>query len=1458
MATGSALNLSLLSRGVGEVKRNGTEKVDVIFEPQDYFNFVEGSHERPFFLPPLQPRYGFTTHEPPQLSSRKDDIRYTQSYTKDAVHLPKTFTTRKGALLLFSEDMANRTRPTEHHKKHRALGFHSNQDVTDSTNPITMPEEHDLKTVDDLAKSILSYGGFDEGKMNLKFLQKQRRYDFDRQIRPGFSAKRYLSTWTKTWDDNVLEKVISKGYLTEKSLFYYNPLLPHLSRRLNDDLSHYPTPYKLLRSMLISPGSLSGYTFYRVRPESQETDYYDIAEEEDEESRLSRSRGAGSVKVASLAADGHLHEAVYSQLDKKSQAEVLTDLLVKGAVHYALEKQQVYATKIVELPEEETKNIPKFDMRDAVESMLQSSEQRGVPAQVLDADLPERDDRSQQSGSFKGSKLGQHRRGPTGELSVTWRDDASSHSSASGRGLPTTLPGPAPLPPIGHQDKSHTQLTPIGEASREHTQAYIAQTNTEEEEEGWAGGRVVERPADGRAPAERDALQREAEERRRQNAEKRRNRVSAHSVDLEGQVLGAQGFMSSSDSLGPGSQHSTSWHQGGHKQQQWKGSQQSLRSHGSRKTSGSQVDGGADSSSARGSVVYGPDGQVIKVGETMKLSARAPDIVNIHDANVLPPHHIDASDESDAEVPDAWKGSQRPRSGRRSEASITKRRESPRSVTEQVIIDKLTSHASQIADSILSQNDSGQFLEEDIRRAAALWMDTHPPRDISRSQSVQDLPDNFLRISRLHVMTVIQEVMKGQKRKSAGPTVAEYRDKIRGNIITALAKATGLSEADIPTDAELDPALLEQLANQNLAPEDIEIYHDEETGRSYIRSRNRVINEAMGGVEPGHIYQPAGKADGKRVSIPTDRKTHDLGEIGVVNYGGAEKPSSDKAPSEKTPSEVGSKKGSVVGSKKGSIAAGDESLRSGASGEQGDLQKVMADLEQAGSPSRSGEGVSLKSGKSGDKKSQVSEKKKDEFVVGKVQNKKELEELYYRSPEPPEEKKPIEPTKPKTPQSKKSKEPTLVPPKEKEPPKEKAPPKEKKPSTPMKKEKVEAAPAPAAPVKAPKPPPGKPKAGKKPAKAAVGGKKAEGKGAKKKGKGKKKEEEPETAVEAVPPVKEPTPEPLPKEASPKPPSAASEKSESFHQENSDDEEDYIIVRDETMSPEAAPDKGLNLTNSVEEEEPEEEQSEPEVDTEDMSEADKLRMISNREARNAKRAAAADKRRQEVERKRREREEAIKRERDLAERQDKLKAEQEELRRQKEEERRLRAEAEEAERDEVMKEEVERQRREKAELEREKRRKEEYARKLEEMKRKHEDDEKKRQEELERKRLEELERRKEEEEMMARMAEEERLEYERKKREEEEERKRQEELEKKRREEEAARALEEARRLAEEMARKQAELEARLRFNRSLQLESEGLDHTQDITKAFVFSYYELLNWLGLDIPEFELLKLNEY
>ena len=80
---------------------------------------------------------------------------------------------------------------------------------------------------------------------------------------------------------------------------------------------------------------------------------------------------------------------------------------------------------------------------------------------------------------------------------------------------------------------------------------------------------------------------------------------------------------------------------------------------------------------------------------------------------------------------------------------------------------------------------------------------------------------------------------------------------------------------------------------------------------------------------------------------------------------------------------------------------------------------------------------------------------------------------------------------------------------------------------------------------------------------------------------------------------------------------------------------------------------------------------------------------------------------------------------------------------------------------------------------------------------------------------------------------------------------------KQQEEDARRAMEEARQMANEMARKQAVLEARLTFNRQLRSEATSLVHSHDINRAFVFSYFELLQWLGLDIPEFMLSSLIE-
>ena len=76
----------------------------------------------------------------------------------------------------------------------------------------------------------------------------------------------------------------------------------------------------------------------------------------------------------------------------------------------------------------------------------------------------------------------------------------------------------------------------------------------------------------------------------------------------------------------------------------------------------------------------------------------------------------------------------------------------------------------------------------------------------------------------------------------------------------------------------------------------------------------------------------------------------------------------------------------------------------------------------------------------------------------------------------------------------------------------------------------------------------------------------------------------------------------------------------------------------------------------------------------------------------------------------------------------------------------------------------------------------------------------------------------------------------------------------RREEEVREQMEEARRVAAELARKQLEFKRRVEFLQGLHTEAAGMSHTQNVTRAFVFSYYELLQWLGLEVPEFERLK----
>ncbi|XP_055733504.1 uncharacterized protein KIAA2012 homolog isoform X2 [Salvelinus fontinalis] len=227
------------------------------------------------------------------------------------------------------------------------------------------------------------------------------------------------------------------------------------------------------------------------------------------------------------------------------------------------------------------------------------------------------------------------------------------------------------------------------------------------------------------------------------------------------------------------------------------------------------------------------------------------------------------------------------------------------------------------------------------------------------------------------------------------------------------------------------------------------------------------------------------------------------------------------------------------------------------------------------------------------------------------------------------------------------------------------------------------------------------------------------------------------------------------------------------------------------------------------------------------------------------AEKAERRRLEVERKRKEREEERRRQQEREEREECMRLELEEEQNQRAEELRLRRLAEEEERQRLEEKETERIRREQAEKEREWRKKEEKRRQLEMIQKIRQEEEERRAAELELQRLEEAVSKEEERRRLAAMEDHEKREYLQKQEEEEEERKKAVE-ERKRREEAATQwAEEEARLQAELFARQRAMLEQQLQFRRGLLTEAGALGQTQDISRAWVYSYFQLIQLLGL-------------
>ncbi|KAB0356633.1 hypothetical protein FD754_000789 [Muntiacus muntjak] len=244
--------------------------------------------------------------------------------------------------------------------------------------------------------------------------------------------------------------------------------------------------------------------------------------------------------------------------------------------------------------------------------------------------------------------------------------------------------------------------------------------------------------------------------------------------------------------------------------------------------------------------------------------------------------------------------------------------------------------------------------------------------------------------------------------------------------------------------------------------------------------------------------------------------------------------------------------------------------------------------------------------------------------------------------------------------------------------------------------------------------------------------------------------------------------------------------------------------------------------------------------EDPSKAFLVKREQEKASRDRLRAERAEMRRLEVERKRREQEERRRLQQEQLERAERMKEELELEQQRRAEEIRLRKQRLEEERQRQEEEERRQWLQLQMAQERARQQQEEFRRKYQELQRKKQQEEAERAE-AEKQRLKELEMQlAEEQKRLMEMAEEERLEYQRQKQEAEEKTRREAE-DRWQKEEEAARlAQEEAMKQAQEQARQKDALKKHLHFHQELHKEASGLQWTHNISRPWVYSYFQFL------------------
>ncbi|XP_004393514.1 PREDICTED: uncharacterized protein KIAA2012 homolog [Odobenus rosmarus divergens] len=209
--------LSLLSRGHGKLVQN-KQKLEVYFEPEDYLNWK--------------------SPEDYVLVSKPQEEGSANQHTW-SLFLPKTFSTRKGALILYSEGLALSAWTPEERRQgpHRPKGHRKRPGL-------------ELRTLEDLKKAILAYGRRqreqDRAWQPYLHFRSQPESQGQRQMQPGYSAKRYLRGLLRTWPPDTMYRLQCAGYIKDSVLLQDGQLNVPKNLRSQQDLSGVPPKYHLL------------------------------------------------------------------------------------------------------------------------------------------------------------------------------------------------------------------------------------------------------------------------------------------------------------------------------------------------------------------------------------------------------------------------------------------------------------------------------------------------------------------------------------------------------------------------------------------------------------------------------------------------------------------------------------------------------------------------------------------------------------------------------------------------------------------------------------------------------------------------------------------------------------------------------------------------------------------------------------------------------------------------------------------------------------------------------------------------------------------------------------------------------------------------------------------------------------------------------------------------------------